>query len=117
MASLTTLVAGLARRVQRAAVRSRAIARDVAELAARVALHSLSLTVPGKVVRATALVACSMASATGGETTPSITAETATASRGGTAAHASGSRVGTRPGEMTRLSAVVAAAASASSTA
>lgn len=116
MASLTTLVAGLAGRVQRATVRSCAIARDVAELAASVALHSLSLTVSGKVVRATALVARSMARATG-EAAPSITAKTATSGRGGTAAHASTSWVGTRPGEMTRLSAVVAAAVAATSTA
>lgn len=87
----------------------------MAELAASVALHSLSLTVPGKVVRAAALIACSMARAAG-KATPSITAKTATTDRGGTAAHRAG-WVGTCPGEMTWLSAVVAAAVTASSTA
>ena len=57
MASFSALVARLARRVRRTTIRSVAVARDVAELAASVALHGLSLAVASEVVRATALVA------------------------------------------------------------
>lgn len=86
----------------------------MAKLATSVALHCLSLTVPGEVVRAAALVAGCMARATG-KTASSITTKTATTDRG-TTAHADTSRSGARPGEMTRLSAVVAAAVAATST-
>ncbi len=54
---LSALVASLPSRVRRAAVRSRAVARDVAQLAASVALHGLSLAVASEVVGAAALVA------------------------------------------------------------
>jgi hypothetical protein len=66
VASLAALVASLARRVEGSAVRSGAVARDVAQLAAGVALHGLGLAVARKVVRTTALVA-------GGRTTAAVT--------------------------------------------
>src|SRR6187551_3134588 len=53
---LATLVARLPGCVERPAVGSSAVARDVTQLAAGVALHGLGLAVAGKVVRATALV-------------------------------------------------------------
>lgn len=91
VAGLAALVAGLAGSVERTAVGSGAIAGDVTELAAGVALHGLSLAVAGKVVRATALVAGSGAS-TASEATTAETAEAA-AANGSTAGDASG-RVG-----------------------
>jgi hypothetical protein len=57
VARLSTLVADLTSRAERAAVGSGAVARDVTELAAGVALHGLSLAVTGEVVGAAALVA------------------------------------------------------------
>lgn len=57
VAGLTALVARLAGRVERPTVRGGAVARDVAELAASIALHRLRLAVASEVVRATALVA------------------------------------------------------------
>lgn len=57
MASLGALVADLSSGAQGATVGRGAVARDVAELAAGVALHSLSLAVTGEVVGTTALVA------------------------------------------------------------
>lgn len=59
MASLATLVASLASSVERTTVRGSAISGDVTELAASVALHSLSLAISGEVVRSTALVTSS----------------------------------------------------------
>ena len=56
------------------------------QLAACIALHSLSLAITGEVVGATALVACSRARATGKAATAETTTETATAHRS-TAAH------------------------------
>lgn len=57
VASLATLVTGLACSVERAAVWCGAVTADVAELAACEALQSLSLAVSGEVVALTALVA------------------------------------------------------------
>lgn len=57
VASLTTLVTGLACSVERTAIWCGAVTADVAELAAREALQCLSFTVSGKVVALTALVA------------------------------------------------------------
>lgn len=85
MTSLTAAVASLAGSVEGAAVGGSAVARDVAELAAGVALHGLSLAVAGKVVGATALVAGSRARAAGEATTGE--AAVAATAHGGTAAH------------------------------
>lgn len=57
MTSLAALVAGLASGVERSTVGRGAIARNVAKLAAGVALHGLSLAVARKVVRSSTLVA------------------------------------------------------------
>lgn len=57
VAGLGALVADLAGGAERAAVGSSAVTRDVAELAAGVALHGLGLAVTGEVVGTTALVA------------------------------------------------------------
>lgn len=57
VAGLAALVAGLAGRVKGTTVGSRAVARDVAELAASIALHRLRLAVASEVVRTAALVA------------------------------------------------------------
>lgn len=59
--SLAALVASLAGRVEGTTIGSGAIPGDVAELAACVALHGLSLAVAGEMVGATTLVACSSA--------------------------------------------------------
>jgi hypothetical protein len=84
----SALVASLSGRVERTAIGSRAVARDVTELAASVALHSLSLAIAGEVVRSTTLVARSRARTTDEAATaagePSITA---TARGWATAAH------------------------------
>jgi hypothetical protein len=63
VSGLAALVAGLAGRVERAAVGGGAVARDVSELATGVALHGLRLAVTSKVVGAAALVAGRLASA------------------------------------------------------
>lgn len=91
MASLGTLVADLAGGAERAAVGGSAVARDVAELTAGVALHSLSLAVTGEVVGATTLVAGS-----GTRVALEATAETALETTTGTGrtARTGGSRVG-----------------------
>lgn len=129
----TTLVAGLASSVQGATVGSGAVARDVAELPAGVALHRLCLAVAGKVVGAAALVAGG-ARATGESATAAVATVT-TAADGTTAAHSDSGGVrasalsnplalshvdldavsrlkvrGETYGEMTRLAAVVATA-------
>jgi hypothetical protein len=57
VADLTAAVACLAAIVERATVWSGAVARDVTELAAGVALHGLSLAIASVVVRSTTLVA------------------------------------------------------------
>jgi len=79
MTSLTTLVAGLSSSVEWSAVWSRAITRDVTKLSASIALHSLSLAIPGKVVWSTALVASSWAGSTLESTTGSKTTLESTA--------------------------------------
>lgn len=125
---LATAVAGLASSVKRAAVGSGAVSRDVAELTAGIALHSLSLAITGEVVRATALVAGSR-TGTASESTTSTkaTSKTATAHRSTTAHRADGvgasalskcqfilptlSLVRCTHSKMTGLPAVVAAAA------
>jgi hypothetical protein len=81
VASLTALVAGLAGRVERAAVGRGAVARDVSKLAAGVALHGLSLAVTREVVGATALVAGRRPRAAGESAAPRE-AEAATAHGG-----------------------------------
>jgi hypothetical protein len=88
VASLGTLVADLTGGAEGAAVGGSAVARDVAELAAGVALHGLSLAVTGEVVGATALVA-----GRGTGVALEATAETAletTTGTGGTASAGSG---------------------------
>ncbi|KAI0536447.1 hypothetical protein GGR58DRAFT_395230 [Xylaria digitata] len=114
MAGLAALVAGLTSRVERAAVRGGAIARDVTKLATSIAFHSLGLAVSSKVVRAAALVASCMAGATS-KTAASITTKTTTADRG-TTTHVNTGGVGTCSSEMARLPTVVAAAVAATST-
>lgn len=94
VASLATLVAGLAGSVERATVGSGAVARDVAQLATGVALHGLSLAVAGKVVRTTALVAGGGTGAAG-EATTAVTASVAATTHGGAAtAHSRADGVG-----------------------
>ncbi len=88
VAGLTALVAGLAGSVEGTAVGGGAVAGDVTELAAGVALHGLSLAIAGKVVGATALVAGSRARAAGEATTRE--AAVAATAHGGTAAHGTG---------------------------
>lgn len=82
VAGLTAPVAGLAGRVERTAVGSRAVAGDVTKLATSVALHGLSLAVASEMVRSAAFVAGSCAVAAL-ETTATEAALEA-AARGGT---------------------------------
>lgn len=95
VAGLAALVAGLSGSVERAAVWSRAVARDVAELAACVALHGLSLAIAREVVGPTALVARSRARSAD-ETAPAAgeTSIAATGRNWATAAHVDTSGVG-----------------------
>lgn len=86
VASLAALVAGLASSVQGAAVGSSAIPGDVAELAASIALHGLSLAIASEVVGATALVASS-GTRTVGEASTTIAADEATTAHRSTTAH------------------------------
>ena len=81
------------------------------ELAARIALHGLSLAIAGEVVGSTALVAGGRARAAS-EATPKTTSSLVSAARGsaGTTAH---SWVGAVAGEMAREAAAVAASAGA----
>lgn len=88
MASLGALVADLTGRAEGTTVGSGAVTRDVAELAAGVALHSLSLAVASEVVGTTALVAGGGAGVAA-ESTAESTLETATSTTG--AAPSSGS--------------------------
>ncbi|OTA70746.1 hypothetical protein K449DRAFT_18440 [Hypoxylon sp. EC38] len=105
--SFATLIAGLASSVQGATVRCRAVSGNVAELPTGVALHSLSLAVTRKVVRTTTLVAGSRSRATSetasAETTVSTTAD------GPTSSHSNTGWVGAGSGQVTGLSAVIAA--------
>lgn len=115
VAGLATLVACFTRRVQRTAVRGRAVAGNMAQLATSITLHRLSLAVPSKVIRSTALVAGRMASTTGKTTAPE-TAETATAD-GGTTTHVNAGGVRARASKMTRLPAIITAAVTTTGTA
>ncbi|KAI1104347.1 hypothetical protein F4804DRAFT_192339 [Jackrogersella minutella] len=111
--SFAALVAGLARRVQRATVRRRAVSGDVTKLSAGVALHGLSLAVAREVVRTTALVACGRSGATG----ETASAEATTISTAGylcAASCSSAGRVGASSGQVTGLSTVIAATVTAS---
>jgi hypothetical protein len=111
VASLTALVASLASRVERATVGSSAVAGDVAELAAGVALHGLSLAITSEVVGAAALVAGGRARAAG-ESATAAKATVAAAGNGSTATHGTGAdRVGAGAGQMAGLAAVVASTA------
>lgn len=92
VSSFTAAVAGLSGSVQRSAVRGRAIARDVTEFSARIALHGLSLAVAGEVVWPATLVAGSWAS-----TASKATAESSIASARRTRTTTS-TRTGTRAG-------------------
>lgn len=92
---LTALVAGLASSVEGATVGSGAVTRDVAKLAASIALHGLSLAVSRKVVGTTALVAGSRTGATG-EGTAAVATVSATGNRGAASAHVDAGGVGAR---------------------
>ncbi|KAH8646758.1 hypothetical protein BX600DRAFT_155560 [Xylariales sp. PMI_506] len=112
VASLAALVAGLASSVERAAVGGGTVTGDVAELAAGVALHGLSLAVTGKVVGSTALVAGGRTGTASGEsTTAAETTTVSTAGDGSTAADTDTGRAGASTGQVARLAAVVATAA------
>lgn len=112
MADLAALVAGLAGGVERAAVGGGAVTRDMTQLAASVALHGLGLAVAGKVVGAAALVASGGARATGNEATAAAEATVAATGHHGDAATEAGSvRSLAGASQMARLAAVVAAAA------
>lgn len=113
VSSLTALITSLASSVERTAVRSSAIPRDVTELAAGIALHGLSLAITSKVVGTTTLVASSRARTTS-ETTTAVTTGEATTTHGSTTAHSRTNRVGAGASKVTGLATVVAAAASAS---
>jgi hypothetical protein len=115
MTCLTTLVAGLTSRVERAAVGSGAVAGDVAQLAASIALHGLSLAVSSKMVGATTLVTGGGTS-TASETTAAEATTISTSGNRSASAHADTSRVGARPGQMPRLAAVIAASTCAGAT-
>ena len=93
VAGLAALVAGLAGSVERAAVGSGAITGDVAELAAGVALHGLSLAIAGEMVGSAALVAGGGTS-TANEATTAETTEATTANGGATRGHAASRGVG-----------------------
>lgn len=110
---LSTLIAGLAGSVERAAVGSRAITGNVTELATGVALHRLSLTIAGEVVRTAALVAGSGARAASETATAKVAAGIAAAPHGGATAHGSGTDgVGAGTSQMAGLTAVVTASRS-----
>lgn len=112
VSSLTALIASLASSVERTAVRSSTIPRDVTELAAGIALHGLSLAITSKVVGTTTLVASGRARTTG-ETTTAVTTGEATTTHGSTTAHSRTNRVGAGASKVTGLATVVAAAAGA----
>lgn len=90
VSSLTAAVAGLAGSVERTAVGSSAVTRDVSELTASVAFHGLSLAVASEVVGTTALVAGSRTSAAGKAAAEATKATTRTGST--TASTSAGSR-------------------------
>lgn len=130
MASLTALVTGLASSVERATVGSSAVARDVAKLSARIALHGLGLAISGKVVGATALVAGSRTGTATETTSAAVATSESTAGDRTATAHGGTDGVGASTlhvcqsdalyrlvretyGKVTGLAAVVAAAAGA----
>lgn len=95
MAGLSAAVAGLASGIEWAAVRSLAVAGDVAKFAAGVALLSLGLAVTSEVVRATTLVAGSGAVATSeaaAEAAVATTRSASTTANRGTSGSSTGSR-------------------------
>jgi hypothetical protein len=110
---LTTLVAGLASGVEGTAVRGGAVARNVTQLAAGIALHSLRLAVTGKVIGATALVAGS-GTGTTAEATSAVAAGKTAAAHGGATAHSRTDRVGASTSKVAGLTTVIAAATGAS---
>lgn len=112
VACLSALVTGLAGSVERATVGSGAVAGDVTELSTGVALHSLRLAIPSEVVRATALVAGSRASASGEATTSKATS-VATTANGRAPRNTNSSWVWARTSKVARLAAVVATTAGA----
>lgn len=107
MAGLAALVARLADSAQGAAIGGGAVAGDVAQLAASVALHGLSLTVACEVIGPSALVAGGRTGTAREGAAVEGRGISATGHHGGSTAHGS-SRTHAR--EMTRLAAVVAAA-------
>ena len=107
VAGLAAAVASLASSVEGTAVRSSAVARDVTELAAGVALHGLSLAVTGEVVGATTLVASRRTALTSEPTTEASVAAT------GSTSSTTHSWVGAVAGEMAGQTAAVAAPAGA----
>jgi len=111
VAGLAATVASLAGSVQRSAVGSGAVAGDVAQFAAGVALHCLGLAITSKVVGSTALVAGGRASAAS-ETATETSSVTTT---GRTASSTTHSRVGAVAGKVASDTAAVAASACASS--
>jgi hypothetical protein len=117
VAGLAALVAGLAGGVERTTVGGGAVARNVAKLAAGIALHGLSLAVTGKVVGATALVASRRARAASEAATTAKGARVAATAHGSATAHRAGVHgVGASASKVAGLATVVAAAAGASAT-
>jgi hypothetical protein len=115
MTGLAASVASLASSVQGTTVGSSAVAGNVAQLAAGIALHGLCLAITSKVVRATTLVASCRARTTGKATTTVATRETTSAHRS-TTTHGTGTDgVGASTSQVTGLTAAVAAPAGASS--
>lgn len=119
VAGLTTLVASLSGRVQGTAIGSRAVARDVTELAASIALHGLSLAITGKVIRSTTLIARSRARATNKSTPAASKSSITTTARTNWAAtaHVDTSGVRASASQVAWLTAVVAATTSGTATA
>jgi len=81
VAGLTALVAGLAGSAEGTAIGRGAVAGDVTELAASVALHGLGLAVTSEVVGTTALVASGYSSARTAIAAAAMSTETTTADR------------------------------------
>jgi hypothetical protein len=114
VASLAALVASLSGSVERATTGGGAVAGDVSQLAASVALHGLGLAIAGKVVRSSAFVAGSGAGTAGKATAAGEATGISTTSHGRTATKSSGAnRVGARASKVTGLAAVVATTAGA----
>ncbi|KAI1463917.1 uncharacterized protein F4812DRAFT_226819 [Daldinia caldariorum] len=114
MASFSALVARLASSVERTTIRCCAVSRDVTKFSTGVAFHGLGLAVPCEVIRSTAFIAGSRPGPTS-KTAPAKTTVAATANRG-TASDSHTGRVRACSGKMTRLTAVVTAAVTTSTT-